>query len=101
MADYWSFDYFGRLSVVCGRDFSNLEPLCTEPINKGDDSQDFHVVLNSFVEVDGQHRFQDDETFGAINRQLRNDCVTKVMTLMTLCCYCFEIFVFWPNTIKT
>jgi hypothetical protein len=54
-ADDRSFNYFGGLNVVfLAGDFSQLEPLCTQLVYKGDECNDFHCVLNLFVELEGQ-----------------------------------------------
>jgi hypothetical protein len=48
----------------------------------------FQGVLNSFIELDGQHQFMDDPEFGAINKRLRNgvDNLSDIQQINSVCC---------------
>ncbi|CAB9515394.1 DNA helicase [Seminavis robusta] len=56
---------FGGLNLVFAGDYSQLEPVGRPPIyNLQHTIPEFHDSLNSFIELDGMHRFKDDPEWG-------------------------------------
>jgi hypothetical protein len=74
------FHYYGGLNMLCSWGISlNLNQLCREPLyssNKRKDCPAFHNFFNSFIEVDGCHRFKDDAKYGHIMRCFREGTVS-------------------------
>ncbi|CAB9528348.1 helicase PIF1 [Seminavis robusta] len=59
------FSPFGGLNMVFAGDYSQLEPVGRDPIYKhGDELPEFHMQLNTYIELDGRHRFRDDPEWG-------------------------------------
>jgi PIF1-like helicase len=71
-----AFQYYGGLNVVFAGDFSQLEPPCRTPIYEGKECPAFHGLLNTFIELDGQHRFKTDPIYGAMMLRFRNGVPT-------------------------
>jgi len=59
-----AFKAFGGLNIVFAGDYSQLEPPRREPIYAGRRCPTFHDALNTFIELDGMHRFKDDLEWG-------------------------------------
>jgi len=56
---------YGGLNIVLAGDFSQLEPPRKTPIYKyGRRIPSFHDTVDTFVELNGMHRFKDDEEWG-------------------------------------
>jgi hypothetical protein len=71
------FEYYGGLSLVYAGDFSQLEPPGQSPLyHNGGRCLPFHDALNSYIELDGRHRFNDDPEFGDIMFRFRDGTVT-------------------------
>lgn len=64
-----TFEKYGRMNIVFAGDYSQLEPVGRSPIYNGPECPAFHHYLNTFIELDGHHRFKDDPEWG--ERMLR------------------------------
>ena len=83
-----AFQYYGGLNVVFAGDFSQLEPPRKTPIYDGKDCPAFHGLLNAFIELDGQHRFKNDPTYGHMMLRFRNGVPTAgdITLINETCC---------------
>jgi PIF1-like helicase len=82
------FLLFGGINIVYSGDFSQLEPPRRDAIYRGNPCSAFRLVLNAFIELDGQHRYRDDPEYGEINFRLRNGCaqVEDIQRINSVCC---------------
>jgi hypothetical protein len=58
------FKPFGGLSVLFLGDYSQVEPIRSDPIYSGALSPYYQMQLNAYIELDGRWRFQDDPEWG-------------------------------------
>ena len=71
------FKAFGGLNMVYAGDFSQLEPVGRNAVYKEDDCPEFFAQLNTFIELDGRHRFRDDPVWGERLFRFREGNPTK------------------------
>ena len=72
------FEPFGGLNMVFAGDYSQLEPVGRDPIYKYDEQlPEFHLALNTYIELDGRHRFRDDPAWGDLLFKFRQGEATK------------------------
>ena len=62
---------YGGLNVVYAGDFSQLEPPCQPTVYGGKECPAFHSKLNSFIELNGQHRYSEDPEWGRLLSRFR------------------------------
>ena len=71
-----TFEPYGGVNVVFCGDFSQLEPVGRQPIYK-ERCPVFYQYLNTFIELQGHHRFKDDPEWGDIMARFREGVPTK------------------------
>ena len=72
------FKLYGGLNVVFAGNFSQLEPVGRDLIYKNDKHcPEFHGSLNSYIELDGKWRFQQDSVYGEMMARFREGNPTK------------------------
>ena len=64
---------YGGINILFSGDFHQLPPVNANPLYEKR-SRFWHDAINSFVELDGQHRFQDDPLWGDILNRFRTGC---------------------------
>jgi hypothetical protein len=62
---------YGKCNIVFSGDFSQLPPVKTMPLYKGPPCPAFHNDINSFIELNGHHRFRDDPEWGHVMSRFR------------------------------
>ena len=66
------FTPFGGINMVFAGDYSQLEPVKRSPIYQtGHEIPEFHHSLNTFIELDGKHRFKEDPDYGEVMYRMR------------------------------
>jgi hypothetical protein len=68
---------YGGLHIVFIGDFAQLEPVSGKPLYYETNFPLWHDWVNCYIELQGQHRFQNDIAFGNIMQRMRNGHVTK------------------------
>ena len=69
---------YGGVSIVFAGDFSQLEPVGSVPIYKdGNICPEFHSQLDTFIELEGQHRFNKDPEWGRMLKRFREGDPTE------------------------
>ena len=73
-----SFEYYGGLSIIFSGDLRQLEPVGKgkNPVYQ-DDCPEFKDWINSYIELNGKHRFKDDAEWGELLFRFRDGNVTK------------------------
>ena len=61
---------YGGISILFSGDFHQLKPVNGKPLYEKSSSF-WHDAINSFIELDGQHRFQEDPAWGNILQRFR------------------------------
>ena len=59
-----NFKHYGGCNVVFAGDYSQLIPVNKPTVYDGDEIAEFHGLINSFIELDGTHRFKNDPPWG-------------------------------------
>ena len=67
-----TFEPYGKLNVVFSGDFSQLEPVGRAPLYKEKKCAEFFQHITTFIELNGHHRFKDDEEWGVIMERFRD-----------------------------
>ena len=72
-----SFEYYGGLSIIFSGDLRQLEPVGKgkNPVYQ-DDCPEFKDWINSYIELNGKHRFKDDAEWGELLFRFRDGNVT-------------------------
>ena len=67
------YKLYGGINIVFSGDYSQLDPVrLKEKVHDSNNIPEFHHALNSFIELDGTHRFQDDPNWGKMLLRFRN-----------------------------
>ena len=64
---------FGGICIVFAGDFSQLPPVQAAPLYTIDDLEMWHEWVNTFLELNGNHRYKDDEEWGEILQMFRKN----------------------------
>ena len=69
---------FSTIPIIFAGDFSQLAPVCGNPLHIYKDLQQFWYLLTSFIELKTPHRFKDDVEWGERLNRYRDEGPTSV-----------------------